>query len=119
MTLLVVEDDEATLRILTRLLRRRGHTVVSATSLATALEVAANEEFDLVISDIGLPDGSGIELMRTLQSVKPIRGIAVSGFGMEEDVRRSREAGFAEHLTKPISFKQLHEAVQRLISVTP
>jgi PAS domain S-box-containing protein len=115
--ILMVEDNDDTSHVIKHLLERHGYAVEAVNTMNSALEAAQAGEFDLLISDIGLPDGSGIELMRTLQTIKPIRGIAVSGFGMEEDVRRSREAGFAEHLTKPISFKQLHEAVQRLISV--
>jgi CheY-like chemotaxis protein len=80
-----------------------------------ALTAAADLPFDLIISDIGLPDGSGIELMQLLNARTPIRGIAVSGYGMEEDIRRSREAGFMAHLTKPINFHQLEEAIHRIV----
>jgi CheY-like chemotaxis protein len=81
-----------------------------------ALEIADREDFSLLISDIGLPDGSGIDLMRRLAQIREIKGIAISGFGMEEDVARSREAGFIEHLTKPINFQKLRDAIERIIA---
>jgi CheY-like chemotaxis protein len=70
--------------------------------------------FDLLISDIGLPDGSGLDLMRLLLQRRPIKGIALSGFGMEEDVKKSKEAGFYEHLIKPINFNRLESAIRDL-----
>jgi CheY-like chemotaxis protein len=79
------------------------------------LEKAQQEDFDLLISDIGLPDRSGYELMRELHESKGLRGIALSGFGMENDVTRSRAAGFSEHLTKPINFERLDEAIRNLL----
>jgi DNA-binding NtrC family response regulator len=69
--------------------------------------------FDLVISDIGLPDESGLELMRKLWGKHQLRGICISGYGMDEDVERSLEAGFVEHLTKPINFARLENAILR------
>jgi len=111
-----VEDNNDTSQVIQHLLERRGYTVQAVHSIGSALEAANASEFDLIISDIGLPDGSGIDLMRTLQQNKPIKGIAVSGYGMEEDIRRSIEAGFAEHLTKPISFRKLTEVIQTLLA---
>ena len=73
------------------------------------MEKASDENFDLVISDIGLPDRSGYELMQELTRDKGLRGIALSGFGMENDVTEARAAGFSEHLTKPINFERLEE----------
>lgn len=115
-SILLVEDNDDTSHVIKHLLERQGYSVQAVNSMERALEATDAGHFDLLISDIGLPDGSGIELMETLRNRKPIRGIAVSGFGMEEDIRRSHEAGFSEHLTKPINFKQLHEALQRLIA---
>ena len=68
----------------------------------------------MLISDIGLPDGSGLQLTEELLKRRPIKGIALSGFGMEEDVKKSKQAGFYEHLTKPINFKRLKTAIQQL-----
>jgi DNA-binding response OmpR family regulator len=93
-----------------------GYAVGTADSVATALSAAAGERFDLLISDIGLPDGSGVDIIRQLKARYNIRGIALSGFGMDEDVRRSREAGFDDHLTQPINFRVLDAAIRRLAS---
>ncbi|HEX8309803.1 MAG TPA: PAS domain-containing protein [Chthoniobacteraceae bacterium] len=109
--LLIVEDHEATLSVLTRLLVRAGHSVMSASSVTTALEAARGATFDLVLSDIGLPDGSGLTLMQELRDRYGLRGIALTGYGQEEDQRRSHEAGFVAHLTKPIEIDQLRQAL--------
>ena len=111
---LLVEDHADTSKILSRLLSSVGHEVKTAASVAEAIEAAGRERFDLVISDIGLPDGSGLDLMRRLGESYPVQGIALSGFGMDTDLERSREAGFAEHLTKPINFQQLASVIERL-----
>lgn len=112
--LLLVEDHEPTLDVLARLLTRAGHKVFTATTVSAALEVAARVRFDAVVSDIGLPDGTGIELMTSLHAAYGLRGIALSGYGMEEDLRRSREAGFVAHLVKPVDFTQLRRSLLQL-----
>ena len=86
-----------------------------AHSADEAVNRAGEQEFDLLISDIGLPDRSGYELMQELRASKGLRGIALSGFGMENDISRARAAGFAEHLTKPINFERLEEAIHSLL----
>lgn len=65
------------------------------------------------MSDLGLPDGTGFDLMRELRDRHGLKGIAVSGFGMEEDLRRSRESGFLEHLIKPVDIDKLRAALAR------
>jgi signal transduction histidine kinase/PleD family two-component response regulator len=114
MRLLLVEDHEDTNRSLCRLLQKRGYQVRAAVSVASALEEAANYNFDVLISDMGLPDGSGIELMAQLSAGRQIRGIALSGYGMEADVQRSKSVGFREHLTKPIDISRLDAVIQRV-----
>jgi CheY-like chemotaxis protein len=99
---LLVEDNEATLDVMTKLLERLGHRVTAAPTMVGGLAAARGDTFDLLLSDLGLPDGSGLELMRELRDQFAGRAIALTGYGMEEDVRRCREAGFAVHLTKPI-----------------
>ena len=74
-----------------RLLTRLGHRVAVADSVAAAVDLATAGEFDLLVSDLGLPDGSGLDLMRRL---RPMKGIALTGYGMEDDVEKTREAGF-------------------------
>lgn len=114
--ILIVEDNSDTSQVMRHLLERRGYSVVAVHTMQAALDATSTGEFDLIISDIGLPDGSGIELMQTLRETGPIKGIAVSGYGMEEDVRRSMDAGFAEHLTKPVSFQRLSKAIKTLLA---
>jgi len=114
--ILVVEDEPATLRLMARLLRGLGHTVMTANTIATTLEALDSGRFDLIVSDIGLPDGSGLDLMR--QAVArhgPIPAIALTGYGMEEDIRRSQEAGFTAHLTKPIDFAKLEAMIRQVV----
>jgi CheY-like chemotaxis protein len=115
MRLLVVEDHEPTLTVLRRLLARTGHHVVTANSMAAAIAAGQSGLFDMVISDLGLPDGTGIELMLRLRETQPaIKGIALSGYGMEEDIRHSKEAGFSAHLVKPVDYNQLRLTLQKL-----
>lgn len=97
------------------ILERRGYDITVAYTADQAVEKAGREKFDLLISDIGLPDRSGYELMQEMRS-RGVLGIALSGFGMESDVNRARAAGFSEHLTKPINFERLEEVIQQLLS---
>jgi len=113
MRVLLVEDHEDTNRSLTQLLRRRGYYVQPAHSMQAALEAAAQETFDVLVSDIGLPYGSGIDLMEKLRSDRPIFGIALTGFGMEDDLRKSHEVGFNHHLVKPVDLNRLDALIQQ------
>ncbi len=113
--ILVVEDEPATLRLMARLLRGLGHDVVTANTITAGLSTFESGVFDLIVSDIGLPDGSGLELMRRIVGNHgKIAAIALTGYGMEEDIRRSREAGFTAHLTKPIDFTKLEAMIQQV-----
>ena len=117
--LLVVDDHHDTCTGMKMMLERRGYRVTLAHTADEAIARAGEQEFDLMVSDIGLPDRSGYELMQELHSSKNMRGIALSGFGMENDVTRAREAGFSEHLTKPINFERLEEVIHSLLDVAP
>ncbi len=110
--ILLVDDHEATRHALSQLLARRGCRVVLASSVAEALELAGPQKFDVVISDIGLPDRSGHELMSQLSSRFGLKGIALTGYGMQEDVQRSLASGFVAHLTKPVRTQDLEKALQ-------
>jgi PAS domain S-box-containing protein len=114
--ILLVEDHADTAEAMADLLRLLGHRVTVAGSvaqgLATAEAALQDDGFDLVVSDLGLPDGSGLDMMRELVGRHGLRGIALSGYGMEEDVRKSLEAGFNRHLTKPVNLQALKEALQ-------
>jgi signal transduction histidine kinase/CheY-like chemotaxis protein len=114
---LLVEDHEETLQVMAELLKRLGHEVTTASTIKDALKAAGEKHFDLVISDLGLPDGLGYELMRSLRAGNHLCGIALSGYGMSEDIRLSREAGFAEHLVKPVDLKTLEEAMARVLAI--
>jgi signal transduction histidine kinase/CheY-like chemotaxis protein len=113
---LLVEDHHDTCIGMKRMLERHGYEITLAHSAEQAVEKVRTEEFDLLISDIGLPDRSGYELMREVRLNKDLPGIALSGFGSEQDVNQAREAGFAEHLTKPINFERLEKTIQTLLS---
>jgi signal transduction histidine kinase len=109
--ILLVEDHKATSVALKYMLMRRNCSVVVASSLAEARDALRHEDFDVMISDIGLPDGTGHELMPELQGRNNLVGIALTGFGMEDDVNRSHAAGFVAHLTKPVSSQDLDQAL--------
>lgn len=112
--LLVVEDHEATRSVLARLLARDGHNVTTASNIQDAVEVFAREHFDVVICDLGLPDGTGIELIKEIHGIRQVPGIALSGYGMEEDLQKTQAAGFFAHLVKPIDFGQLQRLLLEL-----
>ena len=114
--ILVVEDHEDTLRVLSRILQNDGYLIKTGSSVSEACELAATQQFDLVVSDLGLPDGSGLELMRHLRDTQQLCGIALSGYGTANDVEQSRAAGFAVHLTKPIDVARLRLAISNLLS---
>jgi CheY-like chemotaxis protein len=114
--ILLVEDHVDTARALCRLLERGGHEMTLAHSMSEALEELEKDGFDLMLSDIGLPDGTGLDLIRRVRAISKLPAVALSGFGMEEDVITCREAGFDEHLTKPINFQKLEQIIQRLMS---
>jgi PAS domain S-box-containing protein len=115
--ILVVEDHEPTRTSLTQLLLRRRHKITAVASLGGARAAVKNENFDLLISDIGLPDGTGFDLMRELQHGYGLKGIALTGFGTEEDIDLSRKSGFVTHLTKPVRMESLDEALAAAIKV--
>ena len=115
--ILLVDDHPDTCAALERLLKLRGHHVTAAHNMRGALAQAGDAEaFDLLISDVGLPDGNGMDLLRVLRTRRPIRGIAISGFGMDADIGKSLEAGFSEHLVKPVKLEKLEAAIARVMA---
>ena len=114
--ILLVDDHQDTCVALERLLVRRGHLVAAAHNVRSAMETAARNSFDLLISDIALPDGTGTELMTYLHAISRIPGIAISGFGMNGDIEKSIDAGFAEHLVKPVKMENLEAAIDRVMA---
>jgi PAS domain S-box-containing protein len=115
---LLVEDHADTSRTMARLLKSSGFTVAIAESVATARALLESQRFDVLISDIGLPDATGYELMRHAKDRYGVTGIALSGYGMEEDICKSKEAGFSEHLVKPVHVAQLLEMLRRVTGMS-
>jgi PAS domain S-box-containing protein len=111
--ILLVEDDEPTCRAVAQVVRSLGHEVITADSVASAVALD-DDRIDLVISDIGLPDGTGHDLLLRLRSRRPVKAIALSGFGLDDDIRQSRAVGFSEHLTKPVDLRTLETAIRRV-----
>jgi len=114
--ILVVDDHEDTARATARLLEFAGYEVRTASTLADARERCEHEDFDLLICDIGLPDGSGIELLRDIRTRSNVRAIAYSGYGTNQDIEAALTAGFSAYLIKPVSFADVLEAIHGLIS---
>ena len=116
--ILMVDDHADTNAAMKRLLSRLGYEVQTADCVQSALLVADTESFDILISDLGLPDGSGIDLLRelTVRGRQPAKGIALSGFSRDEDIRKSLDAGFSEHLSKPVNLERLQLLIEKLIA---
>ena len=111
--ILLVEDNQDSAAALAELLRLDGYEVSVSHSVASALEQAAHG-FDVLVTDIGLPDGSGRDLMRKLSVARPVRGIALTGYGSESDKRLDTEAGFGAHITKPVDAEHLLATLRTL-----
>jgi PAS domain S-box-containing protein len=112
-SILLVEDHEDSAEVMSRLLRERGYSVQTVGTVGDALKILDEREFSLLISDIGLPDGSGIDLIRQVRNVSAIPAIALTGFGMERDLERYRESGFDAELTKPVNFTRLEMTINQ------
>ena len=117
--ILLVDDHQDTCAALEKLLVRRGHLVAATHNVRSAMEAAVRNRFDLLISDIALPDGSGMELMMQLHAISKMPGIAISGFGNYGDIEKSLKAGFSEHLIKPVKLEKLEAAMERAIAAEP
>ena len=112
--LLVVEDHEATSNVMVRLLTKRGYLVSAASNISEALAILQKSSIDLLISDVGLPDGSGRDLMEKVRETHDLPGIALSGYGTEADLEQSSAVGFSVHLTKPVDIERLDREIQTL-----
>jgi CheY-like chemotaxis protein len=113
----VVENHQDTLDAIKMFLEAQGHTVLAAPDMKTALKLAPTAQFDVLISDIGLPDGDGWELMKRLREQIPdMKAIAMSGYGMRADLEKSKAAGFASHLIKPFGPAELDSALKKVLS---
>lgn len=112
--ILLVEDNQDTMLAMVTLLNMSGHTVEAAASVAEAQALTKDQRFDLLISDLGLPDGDGMDVVRCFVRHQSAPSIAMTGYGMDDDVHRCRDAGFTAHLTKPVSFDRLNELILSL-----
>jgi signal transduction histidine kinase len=113
LSILLVEDDEPTRQTLLQLLIRRHHKVIAVSSLAEARQVSCKKKFDVVLSDVGLPDGNGYTLMAELRDSFGLKGIALTGYGMEKDIVNAKKAGFVTHLIKPVNIESLEKALSQ------
>ena len=112
--ILLVEDHRDTRHALSRLLTHFGHQTSVADSRQQAIEMMASKQFDLVLCDIGLPDGTGYDVISKAKAKGPIKAVAITGFGTDEDIRRSKEAGFDFHLVKPVDFQELRTVLEQV-----
>jgi CheY-like chemotaxis protein len=117
--ILLVEDHADTREMVVKFLRRSGYIVSAADGHAHALQLCEGESFDLLIGDIQLEDGSGLDLMRELAAKCKIKGIAYTGYGREQDIARARDAGFVAHVLKPAEFSVLLETIERVLAGDP
>ncbi len=117
--ILLVDDHVDTSEAIRMLLERQGYEVVTAYSAAEALQIIQTTPVDLIISDIGMPDESGHEMLPKLRKFSSAPAIALSGFGSDDDIERSYAAGFVEHMTKPIKLHKLSEEVMRILEEAP
>jgi two-component system, chemotaxis family, CheB/CheR fusion protein len=114
--ILVVEDHGDTLQALSRLLTHFGHEISVADDAQSARKIIGSKEFDVVLADIALPDGSGYDLVAEAKRKHPVKAVAITGFGAEEDIRRGKKAGFDFHLVKPIDFHELRTVLAQVTS---
>lgn len=108
----IVENHEDTRWTLTQLITQMGHDVRSASTMQEALATLPAAEPDVLVSDIGLPDGDGWQLLRRLHLPRPVYAIAMSGYGMIDDLERSADVGFRHHLVKPMDIERLESLLQ-------
>jgi two-component system CheB/CheR fusion protein len=115
--ILLVEDDLDTLHVMEKLLASLRHHVITARTCEEALTTGESSEIDLLICDLGLPDGNGLDIVGPLKALAPeAKAIALTGYGSPDDVQRSVEAGFDAHLTKPVTLDQIVQAINRLFA---
>jgi CheY-like chemotaxis protein len=113
--ILLVEDNADAATAITRLLVVRGHRVQVAPNMAAALQLAEQAIFDLIICDLSLPDGDGRDLMRQIKERYDLPGICLTGFDSEDEIQRSKDAGFVAHVTKPPDMQWLEQLIAKII----
>jgi PAS domain S-box-containing protein len=113
-SILFVEDHQDTAEVMGAILRSQGYFVQTCATVSEATRLARENNFDLILSDVGLPDGTGIDLIRAIRLHSSVPAIALTGFGMDQDIAGFREAGFNVHLTKPVNLQRLLIAINDL-----
>ncbi|HEY3598851.1 MAG TPA: response regulator [Paraburkholderia sp.] len=117
LTILLIEDHVDTAEVMAQLIRTLGHEVTVVGRVADALAATQTLSFDLIVSDVGLPDGTGLDFVRAFRERSDAPAVALTGFGTDEDIRRCLAAGFSAHLTKPVNFTQLEKAIESAANV--
>ena len=112
--ILIIEDHSDTLQALSNLLTHFGHEISVADDVESARKIIRSKEFDVVLADIGLPDGSGYDLIAEVKRKRPVTAVALTGFGAPDDIARGKEAGFDFHLTKPVDFHELRAVLGQI-----
>jgi hypothetical protein len=112
--ILVVEDHNDTLQALSRLLSHFGHEISLADTAQSALNTIDSKEFDVVLCDIALPDGNGYDVVAQAKRKRPVKAVALTGFSTTDDIKRSQQAGFDFHLTKPVDFHELRAVLGQI-----
>ena len=112
--ILIVEDHSDTLQALSNLLTHFGHEISTADDAKSARKIIRSKHFDVVLTDIALPDGTGYDLVAEVKRKQPVKAVALSGFGAPDDIKRGKEAGFDFHLTKPVDFHELRAVLGQI-----
>ena len=113
---LLIEDHEDTARVLEKVLQQMGHEVETCSTVSIACQKLRERKFDVILSDIGLPDGSGIDFIKAAREICQTPAVALTGYGMAEDIERCLQAGFEEHLTKPIDIDRLQKTLSKILA---
>ena len=119
LSILVVDDHQDTAALLQRALSRTGHRIVTATSAEAAKALARGIQSDVLIGDIGLPDGDGSEALGYIRELYPVKAIALTGYSTDADIKRFSDAGLDEFLLKPVELTKLEAAVERIAASLP
>jgi CheY-like chemotaxis protein len=117
LTILLIEDHVDTAEVMAQLIRGLGHDVTVVGRVDDALAATQQQAFDLIVSDVGLPDGTGLDFIKAFREHSDAPAVALTGFGTDEDVRRCLSAGFTSHLTKPVNFGQLETMIESAVNL--
>jgi DNA-binding NtrC family response regulator len=112
--ILFVEDHADTLQLMLRLLTREGFDVTAASTATTARSFISTSQFDLLITDMGLPDGSGLDVLAEWKRASAGPAIIVTGHSIGDEL--VSPAGFISHLVKPVSFQTIRTAIAKALA---